>query len=110
MIDALCKQAAGKNAAVACFYFDFAAQEEQSPAEILGSVLNQVVDGLDEIPEKVVKAFRDREKVIGGQRLTLSDIVEFLQYIFASRRTFIGIDALDERPARHRMELLDSLD
>jgi len=40
-------------------------------------VLKQAVGGLDEIPEGVVEAFRDRE-VIGGQ---------FLQAISASRRT-----------------------
>jgi len=99
----------GENAAVARFDFDFAAQEEQSPATILGSVLKQVVDGLDEIPEKMVKAFRDGEKVIGGQRLALSDIV-VLQNISVSRRTFIYIDALDECQAGYRMNLLDSLD
>jgi len=66
VVDTLCKQAVEENAAVACFYFDFAAQEEQSPAVILGSVLRQVVSGLGEVPERVVKAFRDREKVIGG--------------------------------------------
>ena len=109
MIDTLCKQAAGDGAAVACFYFDFAAQEEQSPAAVLGSVLKQVVGALGEIPERMVKAFRDREKVIGGQRLSLSEIVEFLQDISSSRCTFICIDALDECPAGHRMKLLDSL-
>jgi len=66
VIDTLCKQAAGENAAVACFYFDFAAQEEQSPAAILGSVLKQIVGGLDGVPEKIVEVFRDREKVICG--------------------------------------------
>ena len=64
MINTLCKQAVGENAAVACFYLDFAAQEEQSPAAILGPVLKQVVGGLDEIPERIVKAFRDKEKVM----------------------------------------------
>ena len=109
VIDTLCKQAVRKNAAVACFYFDFATQEEQSPAAILGSVLKQVVGGLSEVPERIVKAFQDREKVIGGQRLALAEIVEFLQDISSSRCTFICIDALDECPAEHRAKLLDSL-
>ena len=39
VIDTLCEQAVERKAAVACFYFDFAAQEEQSPAAILGSLL-----------------------------------------------------------------------
>ena len=107
VIDMLCKQAVGGNVAVACFYFDFATLEEQSPAAILGSILKQVVSGLNEVPEEIVKAFRDQ--VIGGQRLALADIVEFLQDISSSRSTFICIDALDECPPGHRVKLLDSL-
>ena len=108
-IDTLCKQAIGGNAAVACFYFDFAASEEQSPAAILGAILKQVVGGLNEVPERIVKAFRGRERVIGGQRLSLSEIVEFLQDISSSGCTFICIDAMDECPPRHLIKLLDSL-
>jgi len=109
VIDTLCKQAVGENAAVACCYFDFAALEEQSPAAILGSVLKQVVAGLNEVPEGIIKAFRDREKVIGGQRLELAETVEFLQDMSSSRSTFICIDALDECPPAHRVNLLGSL-
>ena len=110
VIDTLCKKAMKGNVAVACFYFDFAAQEEQSPAMILGSVLKQVVGGLDEVPERLVKAFRVREKVIGGQRLALEEIVEFLQDISSLQPTFICLDALDECPPAHRVGLLSSLD
>jgi len=108
VIDTLCKRAVEGNAAVACFYFDFAAQE-QSPAAILSSVLKQVVRGLDEVPERIVKAFRDREKVIGGQKLAVSQTVEFLQDISSSRSTYICIDALDECPPGYRIKLLDFL-
>ena len=109
VIDTLCKQAEGINASVACFYFDPTAQEEQSPVAILGSVLKQVVGGLNEVPKRIVKAFQGREKVIGGQRLDLAEIVESLRDISSSRRTFMCIDALDECPPAHRMQLLDSL-
>ena len=54
IIDRLCKQVMREKAAVACFYFDFVAQEEQSPAAILGSVLKQVVAGLEEISEGII--------------------------------------------------------
>ena len=50
VIDTLGKQAVDENATVACFYFYFATQEEQSLAEILGSLLKQVVGGLNEVP------------------------------------------------------------
>ena len=109
VIDTLCKQAVEGNAGVACFYFDFAALEEQSPAIVLGSVLRQVVGGLDRVPERIVKAFRDRGKVIGGSKLALSEIVEFLQDITSSRPTFICIDALDECQEGYRLKLLDLL-
>ena len=109
MIDTLCQQAVRERIAVACFYFDFAAPEEQSPVAILGSVLQQVVRGMEEVPEKIIKAFQDREKVVGGRKLPLTEIVEFLRDISSSRRTFICIDALDECPARHRVKLLHSL-
>ena len=108
VVDMLCKQAVEENAALACFYFDFAAQEEQSPADVLGSVLKQVVAGLEEVPERIVRAFQDRG-VIGDQRLPLSKIVEFLQDISSSRCTFICIDALDECLSGHREDLLDLL-
>ena len=109
VIDTLCKRAIEGNAAVAIFYFDFADPEEQPPAAILGSVLKQVVGGMDEVPERIVKAFRNREKVIGGQRLSLEEIVEFLQDITTAQRTFICLDALDEYPQGYRVKLLDSL-
>jgi len=108
VIDTLCKEAVEGNAAVACFYLNFADQE-QSPAAILGSVLRQVVGGLDEVPEGIVKAFRDRGKAIGGQMLALAEVVEFLQDISSLRSTFICIDALDEYPSGNRPKLLDLL-
>ena len=108
MIDTVCKQAGGENAAVACFYFDFASREEQLPAAVLGSVLKQVVDGLDKVPKRIVKTFRKRE-VIGSQRLSVEEIIEFLQDISSSRSTFICIDALDECLPKYRGRLLDSL-
>ena len=95
--------------AVACFYFDFIAQAEQSPAAVLGSVLKQIVGGLDDVPEGIIEAFRTREKVVGGPRLGLPKIVKLLQDISSSRPTFICIDALEECLSGHRMKLLDSL-
>ena len=109
VIDTLCKQTVEGNAAVAIFYFDFADPEEQPPAAVLGSVLKQLVGGMDEVPERIVKAFRNREKVIGGQRLSLEEIVDFLQDIITAQRTYICLDALDEYPQGYRVKLLDSL-
>jgi len=109
VVDRLCDWATGRNAAVACFYFDFAAQKEQTPRSFLSSLLRQVVGGLEKIPEGIVQAFRDREKVIGGKKLRLDELVEMLQDIASSRPTFICIDALDECKPEYRAKLLDSL-
>ena len=76
---------------------------------ILSSVLKQVISGLNDVREGIVKAFQDREKVIDGQRLALAEIVEFFQDISSSRRTFICVDALDECSPGNRVKLLDSL-
>ena len=109
VVDTLGDWAREQNAAVACFYFDFAAQKEQSPTSTLSSLLKQVVCGLEEIPENITKVFRDQKKVIGGRRLGLDEIVEMLQDISSSQPTFICIDALDECMAEHQAEVLDAL-
>ena len=109
MVDSLCDQARGKNVAVACFYFNFAAQKEQSPTSMLGSLLKQVVAGLGEVPEEITKAYEDQKKVIGGRAPQLPDIVKMLQTTSSEKPTFICIDALDECAAEYRVKILDSL-
>ena len=109
VIDNLCDQARGQEVAVACFYFDFAAQKEQSPACMLGAVLKQAVSGLEEVPKEIAQAYEDQKKVIGGRGPQLADIVTMLQATSSGRPTFICIDALDECMAGYRAKLLDSL-
>ena len=109
VVDSLCDQARGKNVAVACFYFHFAAQKEQSPTSMLGSLLKQVVAGLGEVPEEIAKAYEDQKKVIGGRAPQLPDIIKMLQTTSSEKPTFICIDALDECAAGYRVKILDSL-
>ena len=109
VIDSLCDQARGKNVAVVCFYFHFAAQKEQSPTSMLGSLLKQVVAGLGEVPEEIAKAYEDQKKVIGGRAPQLPDIINMLQTTSSEKPTFICIDALDECAAEYRVKILDSL-
>jgi len=109
VIDWLCDQARGRGVAVACFYFDFAAQREQSLASMLGALLKQVVSGLEEIPEEIVREYEEHKKVIDGRGLQLADIVKMLQNTASEKPTFICIDALDECMAGQRVKLLDSL-
>jgi len=109
VIDNLGDRASSQGVVVAGFYFDFAAQAEQSPASMLGAVLRQVVSGLEEVPKEIVKAYEDQKQVIGGRGPRLADIVKMLQKTAPMKRTFICIDALDECVAQYRVEILDSL-
>jgi len=79
VVDTLCDKAREKNIAVACFYVDFAAREEQCPTNILGSLLRQIVSGLEKIPDEMSRAFRDHKKVIGGRGLRVQELVKMLQ-------------------------------
>jgi len=108
VIDSLCDQA-GQNVSVACFYFDFAAQKEQSPTNTMGALLKQVVGGLEEIPVEISRAYQNQKEAIGGRGPRLPDIVKMLQATTSKERTLICIDALDECVPEHRSKLLGSL-
>jgi len=109
VIDNLCNQARERNVSVACFYFDFAAQKEQSPTSVLGALLKQVVTGLEEVPEEIVRDYETQKTVLGGRGPLLSDIEEMLLTASSKKRTFICIDALDECAAANRVKILNSL-
>jgi len=109
VVDELCDMARERNIAVSCFYVDFAAREEQSPTNILGSLLKQIFGGLERIPDEISRMFQDHKKVIGGRGLRVAEIVKMLQTVTSLQPTFICVDALDECEERHRPEILDSL-
>jgi len=108
VIDSLCDQAGGQHVAVACFYFDFAAQE-QSSTSTLGALLKQLVVGLGEVPREMALAYEERKNFLGGRRPRHCDIVRMLQVASFQKPTFICIDALDECAPEHLAKLLDSL-
>ena len=109
VIDRLCDEAVEGDPTVVCFYFDFAARNEQSPVNMLGSLLRQFVNGEGEIPEVIAKEFRREKMSIGGRGLQVSGISKIFQTIAATRRTFICVDALDECMPGRRVVVLDSL-
>jgi len=109
VVDTLCDRARGRDIAVTCFYFDFAAGREQAPGGILGALLKQVVGGLDKIPEDIMREFVEQKKVIGGRSLRLDQIVKMLVVATSLKRTFICIDAVDECAVRDRAKILTSL-
>jgi len=109
VVDKLCCQARGQNTAVTCFYLDFAARKEHSATRILGSLVKQMISGMEKIPEEISKAFQEQKKVIGGCGPQLVDLVEMLQAIASPQPTFVCIDAFDECDGVQRVRVLDSL-
>jgi len=110
VVDYLCDQAIERDMAVACFYYDFASREAQTPINMLGSLVKQLLTGLGEIPGEIVEKFRSRRKVIGGRKLQLPDLVNMFTTVSASQRTFVCVDALDECLPEHQLEVLDALE
>jgi len=108
-VDRLCDQTSGQNTAVSCFYLDLAARKEQCATNVLGSLLKQMVGGMERVPEEIWRAFQQQRTTVGGRRPQLGNIVKMLQIITSSRLTFICIDALDECSGVQRVRLLDSL-
>jgi len=76
---------------------------------ILGSLLRQVVGGMEKVPEEISRAFQEQKNVFGGREPRLPDIVKMLQTVTSSLPTFVCIDALDECATTHRVKLLNSL-
>ena len=109
VVDYLCNQAIDQDMAVACFYYDFAARETQSPTNMLGSLLSQLLSGLEAIPEEIKKGFRGQKKLLGGRKVQLQDIVKMFPAVSALQRTFICVDALDECIPEHQLEILGAL-
>ena len=109
VIDRLCDEAVEGDATVVCFYFDYAARNEQSPANILGALLRQLISGEGEIPEEIAQEFRNDKRAIGGRGLQVSGALKMFQAIGATRRIFICVDALDECVPEYRMVVLKAL-
>ena len=109
VVDGLCDQKRGQKSAVGCFYFDFETRKEQSAASVLGSLLKQILTGMEKMPEEISRAFREQRAAIGGRGPQLVDIMKMIQTITSSRQTFMCIDALDECWGVQRVRLLDSL-
>jgi len=98
-----------RNTAVICFYFDFAARNEQTATSMLGSLLKQVISGMESVPVDILRVLQDQKKAVTGGKPQLSNIGKMLQHIMSSRPTFMIIDALDECTAVQRFPLFDSL-
>ena len=109
VIDKLCDEAVERDTAIICFYFDFSTRKEQSPINMLGSLMKQLVSRFNPIPDEIVQEFENQKKFIGGRGLQISRILKMFQTITTGVPTFICIDALDECAPENRVVVLDSL-
>ena len=109
VVDRLYDKSREQNIAITCFYVDFAERKEQSPTNILGSLLKQIVGGLKSMPYNIRQTFQDQKKAIGGRGLRVPELVKMLQTVTSLQPTFICVDAVDECVERNRHEVLDSL-
>ena len=94
---------------MACFYFDSAAQKEQSATSVLGALLKQVIGGFKQIPKEITDSFQRHKKFIGGRELQLPEITKMLGSLSATQPTFLCLDAIDECAALDRANILLSL-
>ena len=111
VIDSLCDEPRedGEDIAVACFYFNSAAQKEQPAASVLGALLKQLIGGFKQIPKEVTDSFQRHKKFIGGRELQLPQIVKMLGSLSSTQPTFLCLDAMDECSALDRANILLSL-
>ena len=82
----------------------------QTPENVLGALIKQIVRGLGAIPDEIDVAFRKAKGQIGGRGLRVPEALSLLKAALAPLdRTFICIDALDELLVKHLPTLLSSL-
>ena len=109
VVDRLRDQARGKNTVVTSFYFDFAVRKELTATAILGSMLKQMIDGMEVIPGDISRSLKEHLSTTLKDEPQLVDIVKILQLIISLQPTFMCIDGLDECVGAQRVMVLDSL-
>ena len=109
VIDDLCDRPCEEEIATAMFYCDFRDRQEQTTTNIVGASLKQLLIR-GEVLEHVQMAFQKAKREVGGRDLRLTDMVQMLkQAVAILPQVFICIDALDEWPPKHVLELLRSI-
>jgi len=110
-IDNLCDKTAGGNVGVACLYCDYRDRGgDQMPADMIGSLLKQLVAGLPEVPGDINEAFQTAKRQLGGRAPQPRKIIDlFSRTLALYEQAFVFIDALDEIRVEHRAEFIRCL-
>ena len=91
-----------KHIPVVYIYCDYRKQQEQTPTNLLASILKQLLQHRILLPE-IVKESYDRH-VNSGTRPELEEIGAMLKVLLAEfRQAYVVVDALDELPASHQV-------
>lgn len=108
VIDSLCDRFRGRDIAVTGLYCDHLAQEEQSTTNMLGAILNQLLER-GGAPDPIRQVFREGKRALGGWSVRHPDLMKLLKTTITSLpEVFICIGALDECLPSSRRELLKS--
>ena len=110
VVDRLRDQVRGQNTAVTSCYFDFAVRKQLSATSVLGSMLKQMIDTMDIVPEDISPGLRKQMNKNYGHERLLVRIVKILQLITSSQPAFMCIDGFDECVGAQRVKILDSLE
>ena len=109
-IDHLCDETTGDNVGIACLYCDYRDQEDQMPANMIGSLLKQFVVGLPAVPGDINEAFQTAKGQLGGRAPQLRKVIDlFPRALALYEQAFVFIDALDEIHVEYRAEFIRSL-
>jgi hypothetical protein len=89
-------------------YCDYSDQEIHNPANMMGSLVKQLVMALSKIPDKILQTFhQSKQRKI---KLELADASEMLMLALQCfDQAYICVDALDECERDHRRSFLRSL-
>ena len=109
VVDRLRDQAKGQNTTVTYYYSEFKVGKELTATAILGSMLKQMINGMDVIPKDISRGLKKQLSTIYGYEPQLVDIVKILQLITSSQPTIMCIDDLDQCVGAQRVRILDSL-
>ncbi|RPA94380.1 hypothetical protein L873DRAFT_1440157 [Choiromyces venosus 120613-1] len=109
-MDRLYDHTEGENIAVAGVYCDLQEQKEQTTANVMGAILNQLVLQANSIIGSIRQAFVKAKDECGGRRPQVQDHVAMLKTAIAALpQVFICIGAINEFMSNHLPELLASL-
>lgn len=95
---------------VVYIYCDYKKQQEQTPINLVASILKQLLQHRISVPDKVMKIYHHH--VNSGTHLNIEEICDMLKDLLAGfSQTYVVVDALDELPVsgQVRQILLASL-